>query len=112
MNVSLLKWDMYHRIRAFGQEADDTRTVNHLKRPQTEKAKFASFPPFRDLSAGIYLPRYGHQNSENGRANRIGGLRDMLHPRGWALVSGWRVGALRLLGVESPSPSSEELPVG
>ena len=65
VNVSLLKWDMYHRIRAFGQEADDTRTVNHLKRLQTEKATLPSFPPFRDLSVAIYLPRYGHQNSES-----------------------------------------------
>ena len=114
VNVSLLKWDMYHRIRAFGQEADDTRTVNHLKRLQTEKATLPSFTPFRDLSVAIYLPRYGHQNSESLADQSWLEVRDTCCVLGWGGpglgVEG--VGAVRLLGVQSPSPSSEQLPAG
>ena len=104
--------NMFHRIWAFSQEADDTRVVNHLKRPAPHRqpllelaglqrrCKYRSFPPgytWRDLALETE-----QMWSE---------VKDMLRPRGVGgglSLGGWSV---RLLG-SSPRVPSEELPAG
>ena len=99
--------NMFHRIWAFSQEADDTRVVNHLKRPAPHRqpllelaglqrrCKYRSFPPgytWRDLALETE-----QMWSE---------VKDMLRPRGVGgglSLGGWGV-VSPSLGVESPGP--------
>ena len=106
--------NMFHRIWAFSQEADDTRVVNHLKRPAPHRQPLLELAglqrrcKYRSFSSWIYMAWLGSWD----RANVIGGERHVASSGGGGCLSlggwGW---SLHLLG-SSPRVPSEELPAG
>ena len=96
--------NMFHRIWAFSQEADDTRVVNHLKRPAPHRQPLLELAglqrrcKYRSFSSWIYMAWLGSWD----RANVIGGERHASSGGGGWSVS-WRV-VCPSLGVESPGP--------
>ena len=97
--------NMFHRIWAFSQEADDTRVVNHLKRPAPHRQPLLELAglqrrcKYRSFSSWIYMAWLGSWD----RANVIGGERHVASSGGGGWSVSWRV-VCPSLGVESPGP--------
>ena len=86
--------NMFHRIWAFSQEADDTRVVNHLKRPAPHRQPLLELAglqrrcKYRSFSSWIYMAWLGSWD----RANVIGGERHVASSGGGGWSVSWRVG--------------------
>ena len=103
--------NMFHRIWAFSQEADDTRVVNHLKRPPPTDSHCLNWLACKeDVNIAVFPPGYTWRDLALETEQMWSEVKDM-PPRGVGgglSLGGWSV---RLLG-SSPRVPSEELPAG
>ena len=99
--------NMFHRIWAFSQEADDTRVVNHLKRPSPTDSHCLSWLACKeDVNIAVFPPGYTWRDLALETEQMWSEVKDMLRPRGVGgglSLGGWGV-VCPSLGVESPGP--------